>query len=124
MKRKPFNHKLSEEDDEAIREELLAQTPVYIIAQHLKVDRHALANYIKRNPYLMQVLENREESFKDTVEYEIRRKVVEERNLNAMIYYANCKMRDRGYGEHIETEQTHNIKSPVVIGDIDIPAGE
>ena len=124
MKRKPFNKKLTAEDDEKIRDALLEQTPVYIIAKQMNVDRHALANYIKANPYLMQVVENREESFKDTVEYEIQRKIVEDRNLNAMIYYADRKMRDRGYGEHIETSQTHDFKAPIVIGDIPVTNGE
>lgn len=118
MKRKPFNHKLTAEDEEAIAAALLEQTPVYIIAKTLHVDRHTLAAYIKRSARLSAVVSDREESFKDTVEYELQRKIVEERNLNAMMYYADRKMRDRGFGEHTETETSVAVQSPIVIGDI------
>lgn len=118
MKRKPFNHKLGEADHEDIKRELAKQTPVYVIAKKLKCDRHVLADYIKAHDELLAAQNDREEAFKDTVEYELRRKIVVDRNLNAMMFYADRKMRDRGYGEHIENENTGGLEGAVVFGTI------
>lgn len=119
MTRKPFNHKLCEADHPAILEGLASQTPIYIIAKKVGVDRHVLSDYIKANDELMASLTDREESFKDSVEYEIRRKIVVEKNLNAMMFYADRKMRDRGYGEHIENEQIGGgLEGAIIIGEI------
>lgn len=118
MKRKPFNHKLTEADHEAIKKHLAEQTPIYIIAKKMQVDRHVLADYIRSHQELLDAQNDRDEAFKDVVEYELRRKIVKERNLNAIMFYADRKMRDRGYGEHIENEQTGGLEGAVVFGQI------
>lgn len=118
MKRKPFNHKLSEDDHPQIKKELAEQVPIYVIAKHVGCDRHVLADYIKANDELLVAQNDREEAFKDTVEYELRRKIVVDKNLNAIMFYADRKMRDRGYGEHIETEEKGGIEGTVVFGEI------
>lgn len=118
MKRKLFNHKLSEADHAVILEELAKQTPIYIIAKKIKCDRHVLADYIRANEELAKAHEDREEAFKDSVEYELQRKILVEHNLNAIMFYADRKMRDRGYGEHIENEQTGGLEGAIVIGEI------
>ena len=117
MKRKPLNHRLSSADHEAILKLLAKQTPIYVIAKKIGCDRHTLSDYIKATPRLLAAATDREEAFKDAVEYEIRRKVLVERNLSAMMFYADRKMRDRGYGEHVEQEH-HGDLSAVVFGDI------
>ena len=122
MKRKPFNHKLCEDDHSLIKKLLAEQTPLYIIAKKIGCDRHILSDYIKAHDELLTAQNDREEAFKDTVEYELRRKIVVEKNLNAMMFYADRKMRDRGYGEHIENEQTGGLEGAVVFGEI--PEGE
>jgi hypothetical protein len=118
MKRKLFNHKLSEADHEEIKKHLAEQTPVYIIARKMKVDRHVLADYIKSHDELMAAQNDRDEAFKDSVEYELQRKILVEHNLNAIMFYADRRMRDRGYGEHIENEQTGGLEGTVVFGEI------
>ena len=118
MKRKPFNHKLTEADHGAIKKHLVEQTPIYIIAKKMQVDRHVLADYIRSHQELLDAQNDRDEAFKDVVEYELRRKIVKERNLNAIMFYADRKMRDRGYGEHIENEQTGGLEGAVVFGQI------
>lgn len=118
MKRKPFNHKLCEDDHSLIKKLLAEQTPLYIIAKKIGCDRHILSDYIKAHDELLTAQNDREEAFKDTVEYELRRKIVVEKNLNAMMFYADRKMRDRGYGEHIENEQTGGLEGAVVFGQI------
>ena len=118
MKRKPLNHKLSEADHGEIKKFLAEQTPIYIIAKKIGVDRHVLAVYIRAHQELLDAQNDREEAFKDSVEYELRRKILVEKNLNAMMFYADRKMRDRGYGEHIENEQTDRLEGAVVFGQI------
>ena len=118
MKRKLFNHKLGVGDHEAIKKGLAAQTPIYVLAKQIGVDRHVLADYIRNNEELASAHHDREEAFKDSVEYEIQRKILVEKNLNAMMFYADRKMRDRGYGEHIENEQTGGLEGAIVIGEI------
>ena len=118
MKRKPFNHTLCEADHSAIKKLLAEQTPLYVIAKKIGCDRHILSDYIKAHDELLTAQTDREEAFKDTVEYELRRKIVVEKNLNAMMFYADRKMRDRGYGEHIENEQTGGLEGAIVIGEI------
>lgn len=117
MKRKPTNHKLTAADHPKILKLLANQTPLYVIAGKIGCDRHVLSEYIKAHPRLLAASDDREEAFKDTVEYELRRKIVIERNLNAMMWYADRKMRDRGYGEHIEQEHSGDL-SAVVFGEI------
>lgn len=118
MKRKPINYKLTEKDHAKIKDFLANQMPVYIIAKKIGCDRHTLADYIREHGELLDAQNDREEAFKDAVEYELRRKILEERNLNAMMFYADRKMRDRGYGEHIENEHTGGIESTVAFGEI------
>lgn len=118
MKRKPTNHKLGPDDHPKILRLLGEQVPLYVIAKKVGCDRHVLSDYIKANPQLLAASDDREEAFKDTVEYELRRKIVVERNLNAMMYYADRKMRDRGYGEHIEQEHSGSVEGSVIFGEI------
>lgn len=118
MKRKPFNHKLTEADHGAIKKHLAEQMPIYIISKKMQVDRHVLADYIRSHQELLDAKNDRDEAFKDVVEYELWRKIVKERNLNAIMFYADRKMRDRGYGEHIENEQTGGLEGAVVFGQI------
>ena len=35
-----------------------------------------------------------------------------------MMYYADRKMRDRGYGEHIEQEHSGSVEGSVIFGEI------
>lgn len=118
MKRKPFNHTLCEADHADIKKMLAEQTPLYVIAKKIGCDRHILSDYIKAHDELLTAQNDREEAFKDTVEYELRRKIVVEKNLNAMMFYADRKMRDRGYGEHIENEHTGGLEGAVIFGQI------
>lgn len=118
MKRKLFNHKLTEDDHPVILESLASQTPIYVIAKKIGCDRHTLADYIRSHEELANAHQDREEAFKDSVEQELKRKILVEHNLNAIMFYADRKMRDRGYGEHIETENKNSLEEAIIIGEI------
>lgn len=114
-----FNHRLTEADHDTIVSELKSLKPIYAIAEALKVSRQYLAKYI--HEHLEDALEDSREKMLDVAEFRMMQNI-DKGDQGAIQYFLDRCGRTRGYGEHIDTTTTHDFKSPIVIGDIDIPS--
>ena len=123
LKRKrPFNYKLSKADEPTIEKELKQFTPICLIAAKIGCCRQALSNYI--HAHMEDKLEESRESMIDMLEGTLYRTAVVDRNVGSLQFMLDRLGRKRGYGEHIDTTQTHDFKSPITIGDIEITPRE
>lgn len=106
---------LNEKDHDEIVRLMKKQVPLYMIARELGVERHTLSKYISEHEELERARFDAEESFCDSVEYLFKEKITKEKDLHAAMWYADRKLRNRGYGEHIDTDVNATIGGRVVI---------
>lgn len=116
--------KLSEANHALIVKLMNEQVPIYLIARKLGVERHTLSNYIRAHEELAQASKDAEESFNDSVEYLFKQRIIKDRDLHAAQWYADRKLRSRGYGEHIDTDQNINNSGRVILNIGRIPQSE
>lgn len=107
--------KLNEKNHAVIKKLLGEQVPLYMIARKLKVERHTLSNYIQKHDELKDAVVDASESFHDSVEYMLKQRILKGKDLHAAMWYADRKLRSRGYGEHIETDVNATLGGRVVI---------
>lgn len=106
--------KLSERDHAKIISLMSKQVPLYMIARKFKVDRHTLSKYIENHQELVDASRDANEAFDDSVEYMFKQKIAKG-DLHVAQWYADRKMRHRGYGEHIDTDQNLNNTGRVIL---------
>ena len=106
----------TEEEDAVIINGMLAQLPLYMIAEKLRCSRTVLANHIRESKLLSQVVVDRDESFLDRVEWSAL-KLIEAGNPAMIMFALERKGESRGWGQggisDVDMED-----SRIVIGEI------
>lgn len=106
----------TEEEDAVIINGMLAQLPLYMIAEKLRCSRTLLANHIRESKLLSQVVVDRDESFLDRVEWSAL-KLIEAGNPAMIMFALERKGESRGWGQggisDVDMED-----SRIVIGEI------
>ena len=106
----------TEQEDAVIVNGLLAQLPLYMIAEKLKCSRTLLSNHIKESKLLSQVAVDRNESFLDRVEWSAL-KLIESGNPAMIMFALERKGKDRGWGQNPVSEDDMD-DTRIVIGEI------
>ena len=113
-----FKHpsEFTEQEDAVIVNGLLAQLPLYMIADKLKCSRTLLSNHIKESKLLSQVVVDRNEGFLDHVEWQAKR-LIDSGNPAMIMFTLERKGKDRGWGQNpvsdVDMDDTR-----IVIGEI------
>ena len=92
-------HKFTDADIPIIYEGLKKYHPMIAIVDKVGCSYAGLLDFIKRTPVLAEMKERAERGMVDIAIARLFESI-NMGNLNAIIYYLNCKARDRGFGEH------------------------
>ena len=113
-----FRHskEFTEAEDIVIVNGLLAQLPLYIIAEKLHCARHILSNHIKESKLLQKVWEDREESLLDHVEFQAKR-LVDSGNPAMIMFWLERKGKSRGWVQD-KIQEVPDDDNRIVIGEI------
>ena len=113
-----FRHssEFTEQEDAVIAHGLLAQLPVYIIADKLGCSRQLLARHIQESKLLSQVWVDRKESFLDNVEWQAR-KLIDSGNPAMIMFALQTIGKDRGWGQN-QAADVDMDDTRIVIGEI------
>ena len=93
----------TEEEDAVIIELLRAKVPLYIIAQKVNCERHALVKHINSMPDIMALREDMDEAKLDDAEYQMGR-LITQGNPTMIMWFLDQKGGKRGYGLKAQTE--------------------
>ena len=113
-----FKHpsEFTEQEDAVIVNGLLAQLPLYMIADKLRCSRTLLSNHIKESKLLSQVVVDRNEGFLDHVEWQAKR-LIDSGNPAMIMFTLERKGKDRGWGQNPVSEVDMD-DTRIVIGEI------
>lgn len=84
-------------------------------AKSLGITQQSLSERVKRSERLQKARELTTEKMLDAAENTLHKKIYDEENLTASIFYLKTKGRQRGYIERKEAEISGNIDAPLVI---------
>lgn len=102
-------HKFTDADIPIIYDGLKKYHPLIAIVDKIGCSYGGLLDFIKRTPVLSEM---KERADKGMVDIAVARlfESINMGNLNAIIYFLNCKARDRGFGEHQTIDANVNEK--------------
>lgn len=96
---------------EQIEKALIASNGIQArAAARLNVTRAAISLRVKRSKRLQKVIEDTREVMLDISESVLFNKIIEEKNLGAVIFYLKCMGKNRGYVERKQIESDVNLK--------------
>jgi len=84
-------------------------------AKLLGITQQSLSDRIKKNERLQKARELTTEKMLDAAENTLHKKIYEEENLTASIFFLKTKGRQRGYIERHENELSGKIDAPLII---------
>jgi predicted transcriptional regulator len=92
-----------------------------LAANELGVTRAAISARVKTSSKLKNVIEETKQKILDVSEAILFKKITDEQNMTALIFYLKCHGRDRGYVEKagLEVSQPKNEKWRIEIVEVD-----
>ncbi len=106
----------TEQEDAVIINGLLAQLPIYMIADKLKCSRNLLQTHIRESKLLSQVMDDRKESFIDNIEWQAKR-LIDSGNPAMIMFALEHLGKERGWGpKEVADEDFEDTR--IVIGEI------
>lgn len=106
----------TEQEDAVIINGLLAQLPLYMIADKLKCSRNLLTAHIRDSKLLSQVMDDRKESFIDNIEWQAKR-LIDSGNPAMIMFALEHLGKERGWGPKEVSEEDFE-DSRIIIGEI------
>lgn len=106
----------TEQEDAVIINGLLAQLPIYMIADKLKCSRNLLTAHIRESKLLSQVMDDRKESFIDNIEWQAKR-LIDSGNPAMIMFALEHLGKERGWGQK-EVSDADYEDSRIIIGEI------
>lgn len=106
----------TEQEDAVIINGLLAQLPIYMIADKLKCSRNLLQTHIRESKLLSQVMDDRKESFIDNIEWQAKR-LIDSGNPAMIMFALEHLGKERGWGPKEVSEDDYE-DTRIVIGEI------